>query len=118
MLVDPATHAFYAERYEASRTRSPFNERLYAKRNSRGEKLVLVGNSRVSKTAEGITTQELDAPQLCESLRDEIGVSGALIEEWKKSGALEASFKAPSGPPSAPITLEQPSHRIKVATTA
>ena len=118
MLVDPATHAFYAERYESSRTRSPFNERLYAKRNSRGEKLVLIGNSRVSKTAEGITTQELDASQLCESLRGEIGISGALIEEWKKSGALEASFKPPSGLPSAAITLEQPSRRIKVATTA
>jgi len=118
MLVDPATHAFYAERYEASRTRSPFNERLYAKRNSPDEKLVLIGNSRISKTKDGMTTRELSASQLCESLRDEIGISGVLIEEWKKSGALEASFNPPSGPPAAPITLEQPSHRTKVETTA
>lgn len=115
MLVDPATHAFYAERYEASRTRSPFNDRLYAKRNFPDEKLVLIGNSRVSKTADGMTTQALNATQLCESLRDEIGISGTLIEEWKRSGALEASFNPPSGPPLATTTLEPPSRRIKIA---
>ena len=115
MLVDPATHAFYAERYEASRTRSPFNERLYAKRNSPDEKLVLIGNSRISKTRHGMTTSELTASQLCESLRDEIGISGVLIEEWKRSGALEASFNPPSGPPAAAITLEQPSRRARIA---
>lgn len=115
MLVDPATHAFYAERYEASRTRSPFNDRLYAKRNAPDEKLVLIGNLRVSKTVEGVSTEVLDASQLCESLREEIGISGALIDQWKQSGALEASFNPPSGLPAAPITLQQPSLRARVA---
>lgn len=117
MLVDPATYAFYAERYEASRTRSPFNERLYAKRNSRNEKLVLIGNSRVSKTADEMTVQELNASQLCESLRDEIGISGALIEEWRRAGALEASFNPPSAPPLATMTTEPPSRRVRIAAT-
>ena len=117
MLVDPATHAFYAERYEASRTRSPFNERLYAKRNFPGGKLVLIGNSRVFKTVDGMTTRELNASQLCESLRDEIGISGALVDEWKRSGALEASFNPPSGPPVATTALEPPSRRLKIAVT-
>lgn len=111
MLVDPATASFYAERYEASRTRSPFNQRLFAMWNRPGERLVLNANVRISKTATGTETQELNASQLCEALRDEIGISGTLIEEWRSSGALEASFEPPSGPATSAITAEPPSRR-------
>jgi len=117
LLVDPATHAFYSERYEASRSRSPFNERLYARRDSRNEKLVLIGNSRIAKTDEEMTVRELDASQLCESLRDEIGISGALIEEFKRSGAIEASFNPPPKPAVVTTPPEPPSRRARLAAT-
>jgi N-hydroxyarylamine O-acetyltransferase len=112
LLVDPATPEFYTERYEASRMRSGFNQRLYAMRNRSGERLVLNANVRISKTPAGIETQALNASQLCEALRNEMGISGALIEAWRSSGALEASFEPPSGPPSAAITMKPPSQRI------
>jgi N-hydroxyarylamine O-acetyltransferase len=112
MLVDPATPEYCAERYEASRLRSPFNERLYAKRNTADGQLVLMANLRISRTATGPETRELTASKLCESLRDEIGVSGVMVEEWRRSGALEASFRPPSGPPPVAITTLAPSLRF------
>jgi N-hydroxyarylamine O-acetyltransferase len=112
MLVDPAAPEYYAERYEASRLRSPFNERLYAKRNRADEKFVLMANLRISRTATGTETRGLNTSELCESLRDEMGVSGAMIEEWRTSGALEASFRPPSAPPPAAITALPPSLRF------
>lgn len=33
LLVDPADEALYRSSYEASRERTPFNQRLYARRN-------------------------------------------------------------------------------------
>lgn len=96
LLVDPATYEYYAERYEASRIRSPFNERIYARRNRRGETLVIIGNRRLSKTATGLKTEELSRERLCDSLRGEFGISGAIIDEWRRSGALEASFQPPT----------------------
>lgn len=112
MLVDPAAYELYAERYEASRMRSPFNQRLYALRNRPGERLVLSASTRISKTAAGVETRELNPSELCESLRDDIGVSGELVDVWRKSGALAASFEPPSGPPATPITARPPSQRI------
>jgi hypothetical protein len=112
MLVDPATPEYCAERYEASRLRSPFNERLYAKRNTADGQLVLMANLRISRTAAGTETRELTASELCESLRDEIGVSGVMIEKWRRSGALEASFQPPSATPPVAITALPPSLRF------
>lgn len=112
MLVDPATPEYCAERYEASRLRSPFNERLYAKRNTADGQLVLMANLRISRTATGTETRELTKAELCESLRDEMGVSGAMIEEWRTSGALEASFRPSSAPPQAAVTTLPPSLRF------
>ena len=54
LLADPVDHAYYLAAYAGSRERSPFNQRLYARRNRPGERLVLSGNTRFSKTAAGI----------------------------------------------------------------
>jgi len=54
LLVDPADHALYFDGYERSRERSPFNQRLYARRNLPGELLVLLGRTRFSRTERGL----------------------------------------------------------------
>jgi N-hydroxyarylamine O-acetyltransferase len=109
LLVDEITHGTCCQRFEASRTRSPFNERLFATRNLEGQRLVLTGNTRILKTAEGSQTKPLSRSKVCESLRGEFGVSEAFLERWIASGALDASFtpvtttqqqSAPRDPPS------------------
>ncbi|MEO8576958.1 MAG: arylamine N-acetyltransferase [Gemmatimonadales bacterium] len=111
LLVDPATHAFYVERWEGSRDRSPFNQRLYALRNVGADRLVLSGPRRIHKTPAGTKTDELNASQVSESLREEFGMSGAILERFRESGALAASLEPVSGPPPAPITRKRPSQR-------
>ena len=111
LYSDEVSHAFYLDRYEASRERSPFNQRLYARRNHRGEILVLSGHTRFRKTRAGIISEDLSAEQLLASLRDEFGYSGQLLDRWRESGALAASFEPPSGPKPPPVTGLPPSLR-------
>ena len=111
LLVDPATYAFYVEKWEGSRDRSPFNQRLYALRNAGADRLVLSGPKRIHKTPLGTQTEELNASQVFESLRAEFGMSAAMLERFRDSGALETSLEAPPGPPPAPITRKPPSQR-------
>ena len=111
LLVDPASPELYLSSYDASRKQSPFNERLYARRNRPSEMLVLLGNTRILKTASGITKSELSREELCQALREEIGLSEFLIKEWVASGSLDASFAAPTGPKPPPITRKPPSQR-------
>ena len=111
LLVDPATYAFYVEKWEGSRDRSPFNQRLYALRNVGADRLVLSGPKRIHKTCAGTETEELSASQVSESLRHEFGMSAAILERFRDSGALDASLEPASGPPPAPITHKPPSQR-------
>lgn len=111
--LQPASvdHSFYSAAYEASRDRGPFNQRLYARRNRPGEVCVLFGNLRITQTAAGVETRPLERDELCQALADDIGISRDMIERWKASGSLEASFEPPSGPrPPAP-TRRPPSQR-------
>jgi len=109
--IDQASHEFYVERYEASRQRSPFNERLYARRNRPGERLVLNGNTRISKTAGELDVREMNPGELCASLVDEFNISEEFVDTWRKSGGLDASFLPASAPPPTPIILLPPSMR-------
>lgn len=110
LAVDPTDRGFYVERYEASRMRSPFNDRLYIRRNRAGERLVVNGNTLISKTKTGTEVRDLDATELCACLIDEFEISEALVNDWRDCGALEASFTPPASPP-APITVLPPSQR-------
>jgi arylamine N-acetyltransferase len=112
LLVDPSSHEEYVERYEASRIRSPFNERLYARRNRPGELLVLLGCTRLSQTARGVERRDLSREELLASLRDEIGLSDPLIATWVASGGLDATFEPPTGPRLPPVTTLPPSQRM------
>lgn len=111
LLVDPATRAAYVAGYDASRTRSPFNQRLYVRRNRPGELLVLAGKTRFSRTARGLGVRELEPDEICDALREDAGLSDALIDQWVRCGGLEASFEPPSGPKPPPVTRKPPSLR-------
>ena len=95
ILYDDVSHDFYVERYEASRLRSPFNERIYARRNLGTKVLILTGNRRLVKTPAGVEDSELSDAELGESLRDEIGVSGEMIAQLRTMPAWQASFIPP-----------------------
>ncbi len=107
----PVDHAFYLAAYEASRERSPFNQRLYARRNRPGELILLRGNTRFCRTASGVTSRDLDPFELCRSLGEEFELSPDLIEAWVVRGALTASFEPARGPKPPPVTRQTPSLR-------
>ena len=91
--------------------RSPFNQRLYARRNRPGEMVVLVGSTRFAKTVEGVVSRNLPAAELCETLHRDIGLSEDVIDEWARSGSLADSLQPPSGPKPPPVTRKPPSQR-------
>jgi N-hydroxyarylamine O-acetyltransferase len=107
-----ATHDEYLASYERSRERSPFNQRLYARRNREGELLVLFGNTRYVKTSGGLSRSELTREEVVETLHQEIGLSDQLIGEWIRSGALDASLAPPSGPKPPEDARKPPSQRV------
>lgn len=110
LRTDEVSHALYLASYEASRDRSPFNQRLYARRNRPGELLMLVGNTRFSKTTAGTSSRDLSPSEVKDALREDIGISESLIDRWVRSGSLDASFEPPSGP-KPPSTERQPPSR-------
>jgi N-hydroxyarylamine O-acetyltransferase len=83
LLEDPVDLPFYLKRYEISREMSPFNASLYARRNRDGELVSFVGRTRFSKTAAGVTSQELSESQLAEALVADLGLSGEQVAELK-----------------------------------
>jgi hypothetical protein len=88
----------FEERYEASRTTSVFNQRIYAKRNYTDRMIILFGNACYSKTINGVEHRELTKDELCETLHHDIGISYELINEWVAGGGLDASFEIAVGP--------------------
>ena len=111
-LYDGAvTHTLYLESYERSRERSPFNQRLYARRNKPNELVMLMDNTKYSKTPGGLRSQVLNASDIIRSLREDIGISESLIDKWAQSGSLDTSFEPPSGPKPPPLTGKPPSQR-------
>jgi arylamine N-acetyltransferase len=108
---DPVEFSFFDERYEASREKSIFNQRLYARRNYPGQLIILWGNTRFSKTVKGIEGRDLSREEVCRALEKDIGISHSLVNEWVSSGSLEASFEPPSGALPPPQTRKPPSQR-------
>ncbi len=111
MISEPVSYSLFTEGYEASRTGSIFNQRLYARRNYPGEMILLWGNARFSKTIHGIECRELSRDELCEALHRDIGISYPLINEWAASGSLDDSFEKPSGQRPPAVTIKPPSQR-------
>lgn len=111
ILVDPATTDFYEIRWQASKARSPFNERIYARHNRPGEMLIVSANRRYSKTKHGLDVRELNAGDLCYCLRNEFGISGEYIRQLLFTGIIDASMRPSTGAPPPPITAKPPSQR-------
>ncbi len=107
----PVDFQVFDQGYEASRGKSIFNQRVYARRNFPGKLIRIWGNTFVSKTVDGIEYRELSRDEVCEALKSDIGISESLINKWINAGCLEASFEKPSGPPPPPVTLKPPSQR-------
>lgn len=111
LLIDRMTHAEHLAAYEVSRARSPFNQRLYARRNRPGELVVLVGNTRFARTTGGLESRVLSPDDICRALRSDVGLSEALIEAWRAAGGCDASLEPPSGPAPPPVIGRPPSRR-------
>lgn len=111
LFAPGVSHAFFAARYEASRARSAFNDRLYARCNRPGMLLVLHGALRGVKTASGLAVRALSRDDLLASLRDEFGVSGRTIDAWVRCGALDDSLAPPTGAAGTPPAPGQPPSR-------
>ncbi len=112
LVLDPVDGAFYRDAYERSRALSPFNGRLYARRNRPDVQVVLRGATLVTRTAAGVTERALDGDALCAALRDEIGISAELVEAWAASGALADTLDPTPGPAMPPFTTVPPSRRM------
>ena len=79
LLPHPISLSFHLDGYERSREKSAFNRRLYARRNYPGEKRILVGNQRVSKTAAGMDVRALTRGELPEALEADMGIDNRLV---------------------------------------
>jgi N-hydroxyarylamine O-acetyltransferase len=110
LLIEDATHDFYVERYEASRAKSPFNERIYVRRNTPSSVIVITGNRRFVKTSAGVDASVLSESELVEHLADEVGFSLKVIDKLRDCGAISASMTPPEGPPP-PLSGLRPSKR-------
>jgi len=108
---DPVDVMLFSERYETSREQSIFNHRLYARKNFPGKLIIILGHTLYSKTAFGVERRDLTRDQLCDALKNMIGLSENLLTEWVKSGSLDASFEPPSKSPPPPSAKKPPSMR-------
>jgi hypothetical protein len=115
LLMDPAPFQECLDGYERSRERSPFNQRLYARRNRPGELVILVGRTRYLRDRESVRSRDLTAEELEASLRDEMGLSEEMIGRWTDSGALAASFMPPAAAPPPQSDARQPPSRRQTA---
>jgi N-hydroxyarylamine O-acetyltransferase len=111
LLLDPAPFQEYLDGYERSRAHSPFNQRLYARINRPGELVILLGRTLFSRTATGVSSRDLKADELLRALREDIRLSGEIVDAWAECGALEASFEPQPGPTPRPETRLPPSMR-------
>lgn len=110
LLMYDVGHQFYVERYEASREKSGFNERIYVRRNRPDSILVISGSRRFEKTSEGVKASVLSKDELEDHLSEEAGFSATVIDMLRECGAIAASLIPPADPPS-PITGIRPSKR-------
>lgn len=78
---DPVDHAFFLQRYDRSKSISPFNESLYISRRFPGRILTIGRNNKITVAADGsITKTELSDTERKAALIDELGLSEEIAE--------------------------------------
>ncbi|MBS1830551.1 MAG: hypothetical protein JST93_34930 [Acidobacteria bacterium] len=105
-------HGAVLAHYEATRERSAFNQRLYARRNFRDRVILLRGNLRFERTSSGFAARELTADELVRSMHEEMGYSEELIAQWVECGGLTDSMQPSSGPAPPVVKGVPPSQRV------
>ena len=103
LLFDPVDYDFYVERYEISRTTGPFNHHLSVRYNRGDARSVLQGHTRHRQTINGVESVALTRDELCNELRDVVGLSSDIIAQWVACGALDAAYEPYAGPTPAPL---------------
>lgn len=111
LLLDDVPYEFYLERYEISRTRGPFNHHISIRYNRGDARTVLQGHTRHRTTdALGLVSHALAREELISEMRNVVGLSEAIVQQWIACGALEAQYEPAENPP-APLTAKPPSTR-------
>jgi len=112
LLADPVDSVLYNERYEVfSRKLSPFNQRLYFRKSGPTGASTVLGNTRFSRTGDGLDAREFSADQLRDYLKNSAGVSPSMVEEWEASGSLDSTFNPLNEMPRPEIHGKRPSRR-------
>ncbi len=88
LMQDPVDEKFYLERYEISRGYSVFNNALYARRSFPGKLVNLIGRTRIEKTAQGVTSRDLEPAELRDALVGEFGYSPAIVASYEKTAGF------------------------------
>ncbi len=88
LLDDPVNLEFYLDRYEWSRTNSPFNQGLFARRNFEGSVTSFIGPNRFVKDSKGVTQTLLDPEALGEALVSDLGLSSEIVAQLAAHDAL------------------------------
>lgn len=110
LLLDPVDFAFYAERYEISRTKGPFNHHLSVRYNRGSARAVIQGHTRHRNTTAGRESRSLTRDELVHALRHDVGLSAAMVQRFVDCGACDAAFEPPLNSPG-PLTARPPSRR-------
>lgn len=111
LLERDVPESLYLSNYERSREMSPFNAKLYARRNFEDEMRVLAGNRLVTLTASGQTVTVLSEGELLAEMKGPFGYSEELVDRWAVSGALAATMAQTEPPPKPPLNRVPPSQR-------
>jgi len=94
-LVDrDVSEDVFAERYEASREKSPFNDRVHIMHGRRGRIEVLRGRIFYTLKGGGLERELLDEKGVRSHLVNTMGISETFVTDWASSGALEASLNS------------------------
>ncbi len=112
MLDDNISHAYLSAAYEKSRGFGAFNQHIYARRNFPGLMLLMRGPVLYRRTSAGTSQQALERDDVVSLLRNEFGISDALVSRWIDVGGLDATFEPWAGPPPVVPPSTPPSSRI------